>query len=387
MTLGDLVRSRLALKIGLVGLAQMFVVAIGFFTLVRIYRPEPPRYPDGPPEAWVDGAPGPAFRRRPPVRPPFDRYLIPLVLVVVGTSTVLLARSMIVPLHRMAEAANAFGRGDLTARVALTRADEIGDVARSFDEMAERVTDALASERELLANVSHELRTPLARIRVALDLAIEGDAEMARDSAKDISEDLDELEGLLGDVLIASRLDYAKTSRGGIPAVAMEPVDLTELVDGTAGRFRRLFPTRELVVERPAGVGVVGDRSLLRRAVENLLHNAEKYSDADKPIRLLLTADGSRATVEVVDEGVGIGLEDLKHVFRPFFRVDRSRTKSTGGHGLGLALTKRIVEAHGGTVELRSALRHGTTAVLRLPLGGLGARLDPGDESRAPGSG
>jgi signal transduction histidine kinase len=272
----------------------------------------------------------------------------------------------------MAATARAFGRGDLGARVALERRDEIGEVARAFDEMADRVTGTLASERELLANVSHELRTPLARIRVALDLAVEGDAETARESAEDISEDLDELERLLGDVLIASRLDFATTARSGIPAIAADDVDLGELVDNAAGRFRRLFPARTLVVERTEGVHVVGDRQLLRRALENLLHNAEKYSDASEPVRLTLATDATHARLLVVDRGVGIGPEDLKHVFRPFFRVDRSRTKRPhplrGGHGLGLALTKRIVEAHGGSVELTSGLGEGTTAVLRLRL-------------------
>jgi two-component system, OmpR family, sensor kinase len=366
MKLGALIRSRLAWKIGLVGLAQMVVVGIGFVIVIRIYRPP---LPDGLPPA---PPPSPEWRMRPPFRPPpFDRILIPLVLVVVGTSTVLLARSLLIPLTKMASTARAFGQGDLGARVVLRRNDEIGEVAQAFDEMADRVTDTLASERELLANVSHELRTPLARIRVALDLAIEGDADTARESAEDISEDLDELEGLLSDVLVASRLDLATRPRGGIPAIASDSVDLGELVDNVAGRFRRLFPARTLVVERAYGVSVVGDRPLLRRALENLLHNAEKYSDPDEPVRLSLAADIAHARIEIVDRGVGIGPEDLKHVFRPFFRVDRSRTKradKSGGHGLGLALTKRIVEAHGGSIELTSGLGEGTTAVLRLRL-------------------
>lgn len=386
MTFASLLRSRLALKIGLVGLAQMFVVAVGFIAIIRIYRPDPPTLEERlerraaarearereEREAIELGLPPPpppdeARRRFGP--PPFDRYLIPLVLIVVGTSTVLLARSMLVPLHKMATAARSFGSGDLASRVGIERKDEIGEVAHAFDEMADRVTDALAAERELLANVSHELRTPLARIRVAMDLAAEGDAEMARDAAKDITEDLDELEGLLRDVLVASKLDLARVARGGIPAIVEEPLDLSELVQNAAGRFRRLFPGRTLEVEADAGVATLGDRALLRRAIENLLHNAEKYSDADQPIRFSLRATDAEATIVVEDHGVGISGEDLKHVFRPFFRVDRSRTKKTGGHGLGLALAQRIVDAHGGSIELSSELGRGTKAIVRLPLG------------------
>jgi signal transduction histidine kinase len=382
MNLASLLRSRLAMKIGLVGLAQVFVVAIGFITIIRIYRPDPPTLEErlarraaareaaelDAEERGFPPPPPPEELRRRFRPPPFDRYLVPLVLIVVGTSTVLLARSLLVPLHKMATAARAFGQGDLAARVGIERRDEIGEVATAFDEMADRVTGALTAERELLANVSHELRTPLARIRVALDLAVEGDAETAREAATDIAEDLDELEGLLRDVLVASRLDLAKTSRGGIPAITPEPLDLTELVENAAGRFRRLFPARTLVVDADAGVATRGDRALLRRAIENLLSNAEKYSEVDEPVHLALHVVEDEARIVIRDGGVGISPEDLKHVFRPFFRVDRSRTKKTGGHGLGLALAQRIVHAHGGTIELKSELGRGTQALVHIPL-------------------
>jgi two-component system, OmpR family, sensor kinase len=376
--LRSLLRSKLALRIGLVGLAQMFIVALGFITLIRIYRPEPPQgFPPGPPgpdpAAWP-GPPGSPDELRPPpeVRPrrrppPIDRYLVPLVLIVVGTSTILLARSLVIPLSKVTEAAKSFGAGELNTRVKLERNDEIGEVANAFDDMAERVTRLLASERELLANVSHELRTPLARIRVALDLAIEGDAEMARSSAADIAEDLDELETLISDVLVASRLDLA--ARGltqGIPPIKREPIEPLELVNHCAARFKRSLTERALELHVQAELPtILGDRGLLRRAIENLLENANKYSEPGTRISLSAREQEGWVVIEVADEGVGIGPEDLKHVFRPFFRVDRSRTKATGGHGLGLALVKRIVESRGGSIELTSEI--GTQAQLKFP--------------------
>src|SRR5262249_22481855 len=145
--------------------------------------------------------------------------------------------------------ARAFGGGDLRARVGEARRDELGDVARAFDEMADRVTDLLRAEKELLASVSHELRTPLARIRVALDLAAEGDAEEAREALADIAGDLDELERLISDVLTAARLDLGDgSSARGVPPLRREPIDVADLLAHAGSRFRAAHPERTLRV-------------------------------------------------------------------------------------------------------------------------------------------
>jgi signal transduction histidine kinase len=240
-------------------------------------------------------------------------------------------------------------------------------VAHAFDEMAERVTHLLRAERELLANVSHELRTPLARIRVALDLASEGDTEVARESLADIAGDLEELEQLIGNVLAAARLDLT-VGPSTIPPLDRQPVDLRELVDRAATRFRAAHPARALVVDDfEAQVVVDGDPVLLRRALDNLLENANKYTEKPES-GVELRVDASRdVRIRVVDHGVGIGPDDLKKMFRPFFRADRSRTRATGGLGLGLLLVRRIIEAHGGTVDLESELGRGTVATIVLP--------------------
>lgn len=451
MALGDLFRSRLALRIYLVGLAQMLVVAVGFFLMLHAFRPRGngvlggelhhvarhvdavlgdrralerelddaerdfhapfavvdragtvvARSPgaeaaglDGPcPVARDEGAdapgPGPARRcvaaplrfpdgaagqllfapRGPPPPPPFGSRIVPLVLVVVAVSSLLLARSLTQPLGKLSAAARAFGGGNLAARVALARRDELGDVSRAFDEMAERVTELLRSEKELLANVSHELRTPLARIRVALDIASEGSVEVTRESLVDIAGDLDELERLISDVLTAARLDLGDGSLKGIPPLRREPVDVRELLEVAASRFRTAHPERPLETTLPDDLPVVdGDAVLLRRVVDNLLENAHKYSErAADPVQLAARADDG-VEIDVVDKGIGIGSADLPRVFRPFFRADKSRTRATGGLGLGLALAKRIVDAHGGTIELTSAPGKGTRARVRLPV-------------------
>jgi signal transduction histidine kinase len=297
---------------------------------------------------------------------------VPAVLImaalIVAVASLLLGRSLSVPLRRMSAAAQAFGNGNLRARVGLKRRDELGRVAREFDEMAERVSDLLRTERELLASVSHELRTPLARIRVALDLAAEGDADVARESLKDIAGDLEELERLIGDVLTAARLDLGEF-RKAIPPLRREQVDVHDLVARAESRFRAEHPRRGLVADVSTDcTWVHGDPVLLRRALDNLLENANKYTDGvDDPIEIRADVpDGLR--IRVIDHGVGIAPEDIKRLFRPFFRADRSRARATGGLGLGLVLVRRIIEAHRGTVTLESHLGKGTVVTVLLPM-------------------
>jgi signal transduction histidine kinase len=289
--------------------------------------------------------------------------------VLVGVASWLTAQSIARPLSRLAGAARAFGEGKLDTRAALARSDEIGELASTFDEMADRIGALLRAEKELIANVSHELRTPLTRIRVALDIAAEGDAETAREMLADITSDLGELERLVGDVLTAARLDLGEASAGGIPPLRRETVSVQALVDHAAARFRAAHPDRALAVtlgdDLPA---VEGDPVLLRRVVDNLLENAHKYSPrAGDEVALSAEAGAGEVRVEVRDHGIGIAPEHLAHVFRPFYRVDRSRTRATGGLGLGLALARRIVEAHGGSIALESRVDEGTQARVVLP--------------------
>ena len=170
----------------------------------------------------------------------------------------------------------------------MRRRDELGQVAEAFDEMAERITHLLRSQKELLANVSHELRTPLSRIRVALDLANEGDATLARESLADIAEDLNELERLVQDVLTAARLDLATgQTPGATPPLRLERVEAQTLVDKAAARFRSARPEHRLEVHVDGTLPVLeADPVLLRRALDNLLDNAGKYSEPHTTVRL-----------------------------------------------------------------------------------------------------
>ena len=290
------------------------------------------------------------------------------MLLILAVGSIPLVRQITSPLERLTRSVERFGDGDLTARSGLDRQDEVGRLARAFDAMAGRIERLVRSEKEFLANVSHELRTPLARVRVALELAAEGDEAKARASLREIAVDLEELERLVGDVLAAARLDLAG-GRAGLEVGALRRVAVraAEIVDQSVARFRSLHPGRILQVNVEGDLPVLeADPALLRRALDNLLDNACAYSETDQPVVLAAREEEGRLLLEVRDSGMGIAAEDQPKLFTPFFRADRSRARHTGGVGLGLALAKGIVEAHGGAIEVESALGRGTTFRVRV---------------------
>jgi signal transduction histidine kinase len=309
-----------------------------------------------------------------PLPPPHRRELavdVPIALAWIGLAALLLSRTLGRPLARIAAAARAFGKGQMAVRTGVDRRDEIGDVARAFDEMSERITKLLTAQTELLASVSHELRTPLSRIRVALDLAEEGDAATARASLMDVTEDLTEIETLIKDIFSAARLEMA--ALGGNPETVplnRSDVSLSALVEKAVTRLRGQFPSSPflLTVEPSCSNGHVDvDPMLVRRALENVLENAQKYSPPGSPVKTTVRKIEEGYVVEVVDHGFGISPADLPRVFSPFFRADRSRARATGGVGLGLALAKRVIDAHGGRIDLVSQLDVGTSVTFWLP--------------------
>lgn len=292
-------------------------------------------------------------------------------LIVLGAGAFLTARWIARPLTHLSHMATSLGRGDLGVRSELERNDELGDVARAFDEMAERIQRLLKTEKELLANVAHELRTPLARIRVALEIAGEGDAEAARASLAEIAVDLAELEALIDDVLTAARFELAEgvASSSGF-ALRLQQLAPRAVAERAAELFRRRHPQRPFSSHFSDDSMVVeADPVLLRRVLDNLLENAHKYSpEGDSEVRLSVSERSGRACFEIRDQGLGIPDEDLPRIFGAFFRGERSRSRGTGGVGLGLTLAKRIVEAHGGSIEVESVAGRGSSFRAYLPL-------------------
>jgi len=291
---------------------------------------------------------------------------VAVVLLVVAVASRPLARRLSRPLERLTEAARRLGGGDLSARApapgARTRwwrrhyapPDEIAELTRAFNEMAERVERLVRGQKELLANVSHELRSPLARLRMALALLPRDSATEAR--LADAERDLAELDGLIDDVLATARLEAT-----GLPTRLAE-FDVGALLAGLAERARHdpAVAGQAVRVSEGPRLTLVADEALLRRALWNLVENAAKYGAP--PITLAAARDGDRVALSVADEGPGIAPQARERVLDPFYRLDTARTPggaAPAGVGLGLTFARRVAEVHGGGITVGAASTEG----------------------------
>jgi signal transduction histidine kinase len=290
------------------------------------------------------------FQIVPGDRPGFS-YFLPqylwIVAVVVLLSYVLAVR-LTSPLRRLEKAVERFGRGDLTARVKSQRRDEMGQLARTFDQMAERIQTLLAAERRLLLDISHELRSPLARLAVAVELARSGEESEA--ALNRIQKEADRLNSLVGELLEVTRAE------GDPASLRLEPVRLDEvlrdLVDDCSVEAKAQDCRLELTANPPAEVH--GDAELLRRAIENVVRNAIRHAPPNTAVEVSLLKDAG-VSVRVRDYGPGVPEEHLPRIFDPFYRVDTDRSRSSGGVGLGLAIARRAIELHQGRIAARNS--------------------------------
>lgn len=272
-----------------------------------------------------------------------------LMLATVGALYWLVTAQIAAPLRRLAGVVERFGRGELDARAVSRSRDEIGNLGRSFNAMADRIQILLTAERQLLQDVSHELRSPLARLTF--------EAEMVRrstnrdTSAARLRQEIERLSELVG-----SLIDMARAE--GDPATfETEQVCLHELlqdiVDGCA--VEASAKGCGIRFEPGAAVEVRGNEELLHRAFENVVRNAIRYTPAGTTVAIGLSKTSDSALVTVRDHGPGIPAELLTRVFDPFFRVDASRDAATGGVGLGLAIARRAIRAHKGGITAGNA--------------------------------
>lgn len=273
-----------------------------------------------------------------------------LVIAVAGTLCWLAAFAVVSPIRRLTAVVERFGRGDLSARAQMTRRDEIGELARSFDGMAERLQTLVMSERRLLQDISHELRSPLTRLKLAIRLSRTAtDSKAALDR---VDREANRITSLVSEIVEMTRLE------GDPAARTMEPVDLGKVVEETVDDCRieaQLFRGCNIRVEGKLSAEVSGDRELLRRAVENVLRNAIRYSPEKSNIDLSLAEKSGGANIVVRDYGPGVPSELLNQIFEPFFRVEEARDEETGGIGLGLSIARRSVRLHRGTITAENA--------------------------------
>ncbi|MGZ5234835.1 MAG: ATP-binding protein [Caldimonas sp.] len=258
-------------------------------------------------------------------------------------------------LEALKQGVEQFGAGELSHRVAVSGNDEVAAVASSFNVAAARVEALVQSHRSLLANASHELRSPLARMKMAVSM-IEGASGPQRDKLKrEIDRNVAELDALVEEVLLASRLDGAQDP------LHRDKVDLLAVAAEEASRV-------DAEVDAPGEVVVAGDERLLRRALRNLLENARRYGGGAVTVILRpgRPGGGAGATLQVCDRGAGVPPAMRERIFEPFFRLP-GHAEQVGGVGLGLSLVKQIAERHGGKVRCESREGGGSCFTIELP--------------------
>lgn len=262
-------------------------------------------------------------------------------------------------LQQLARVADEFGAGKLGARARARPGASIAPLAGRMNAMAERIEQLLEAQRSLLHSVSHEVRTPIARLEFGLELLRAAAADPALEGRIAAMEgDLHELDALVGELLGMARLDAGLALRRARFELAPALRDCVAAAqDG---------PGPALEARLPAGLGGVdGDRRLLMRALGNLLGNARKYGAGAVRLTAARRADGVEIVVE--DDGPGIPAGERERVFEPFYRIDRSRDRASGGFGLGLSIARKAVALHGGTLHVEDGALGGARFVLRLP--------------------
>jgi len=287
------------------------------------------------------------------------------------------------PIDSMIDVAARIGDGDFTAR--LDPAGLHGDAARlgvALNQMVTRIQSAFAQTsaseaklRRFVADASHELRTPLTSIRGYAQLLRKGAAgDDAETATRRIDSEATRMALLVDDLLLLARLDQGRP-------LDREPVDVTAMVRELGADARLLEPARPIEVEVPDGpVLVLGDEGRLRQLLTNLLANVRRHTGPRTLCALRVRAIDSDVMLTVADSGEGMARDDATHAFDRFYRADASRNRDSGGSGLGLAIAKAIVDAHGGEIELTSAVGAGTSVSVRLP----GIRRDGADERATP---
>lgn len=301
---------------------------------------------------------------------------IPLLGILIGLLTsgivcYFLARYLSAPILRLRMAAQKLASGDLSARaggIVSSSGDEISQLVRDFDKMAEQIENLINAQSRLLKDISHELRSPLARLTVALELARQRTGPEAQGVLDRINLESNRMNELIGSLMTISRLESGAGSSRKVL------LDLEQVIDEVArdAAFEAQSRNCQVEVEILDEMPVLGDRALLRSAIENVVRNATRYSPDGSTVKIRAEAarraNVNEAVIRICDAGTGVPEDDLDKIFRPFYRIDDARVRSTGGVGLGLAITEQAVRLHGGTVKASNLPEGGLCVEIRLPL-------------------
>jgi len=287
-----------------------------------------------------------------------------IVLLVIGTKW---ARYLTKPLEEMKLAAVKVSEGDFSTRVHVKTRDEIGQLAETFNHMAESIDKEDEKKKEFLATVSHELRTPLSYIKgysEALSSGMVKDKKEQEQYFHIITRESKRMERLVNDLLELIKLESDSASLEKVPLPFAETIHQTLQKLKPAAQQKKV----SLIESLDHDIIIEGDEGRLEQVIVNLVDNALRYTDEGGQIQVRLFVNSQQAIMEVKDTGIGIPAEDLKKITQRFYRVNKARTRSDGGTGLGLSIVENIIKGHHGRFHIASEYGKGTTVTIKLPL-------------------
>jgi two-component system, OmpR family, sensor histidine kinase CpxA len=309
--------------------------------------------------------------------PHIQAFRLILAMFVGGLVCLWLAKYITAPIEKLQAAARQLAEGNLRSRIgSAQRKDELGDLERDFDRMAERIESLMSSQQRLIQSISHELRSPLARLNVALALAQKQAGIGLNGPLNRIEREASRLNELIGNLLTLSRWE------SGAEPVDKDIVQLDALVREIAAdaEFEATNRDRAVRVLALQPCSIAGRRDVLRSAIENVIRNAVNYTQEGSEVEVSLEHVRNplqeSAVIRVRDHGEGVPEDALESIFRPFYRVADSRERSSGGTGLGLFITSKAVVLHGGQVRAKNVPTGGLLVELYFPLDGNTAELD-----------
>ena len=339
------------------------------------YHPDSPGKTLSPP--WAEGilgtvyiSPGSPADFTSPQRlfKPISRFLLWGSLVAVAIALVItffLSRRILAPVKALTLTARRLGQGDFSQRVQVQDKGELGELAQAFNSMASDLEQAEQLKRNMVADVAHELRTPLSNIRGYLEAARDGVIKSDADTIRSLEEEAILLSQLVDD------LQELALAEAGELKLDIQAEDIAELINQAVAAVRAQAAAKgvSVSIDLPDKLPSVNiDCHRTSQVLRNLLDNAVAHTAKGDTIMVTAWQQANRVKVSVTDTGEGISAEELPNIFERFYRVDKSRTRATGGSGLGLTIAKRLVEAHGGTIEAQSELGKGSRFDFTLPV-------------------
>lgn len=286
------------------------------------------------------------------------------VILTAGLLCYALARYLVAPVSKLQAATRRLADGDLTTRIETKRRDELGQLARDFDEMAERIEILIGSQKRLTRDVSHELRSPLARMNVALELAKQRSNGATAPLLERIETENRRLNEMISQILTLSKLESRAEK------IEKREINLKRLIEQVAAdaEFEAAGRGKSVSLVQLDECRIYGNENLLRSAVENVVRNAIRYTNPGTTVEISMGRGAENAWIKIRDHGEGVPENELKDMFQPFYRIAEARERKTGGIGLGLAITEQAVQAHGGGIEARNAADGGLIVEIDLPV-------------------